>query len=125
MLSPAGIIEAARAMAASFTRCLKMKYKATVAKNTNETAVMTSMGRSATHADTGMSSKAFHAVQRASITPQVPLNARAAGATNNAPPARIRPMTPTAIAPAARNDWGVRSQAMAAQSANALHMLIE
>src|SRR5215470_11086535 len=96
-----------------------------IEKNTNETAVITSMGRSATHADTGISCRALHAVQRASITPQVPFKARAARATNSAPPARVRPMTPTAIAPAARNDWGVRCQAMAAQSANALHMLIE
>src|SRR6476646_3540681 len=96
-----------------------------IEKNTNETAVITSMGRSATHADTGISCKALHAVQRASITPQAPFKARAARATNSAPPARVRPMTPTAIAPAARNDWGVRSQAMAAQSAKALHMLIE
>src|SRR4029450_8365380 len=96
-----------------------------IEKNTNETAVITSMGRSATHADIGISSKALHAVQRASITPQFPFEARAARAANSAPPARIRPMTPTAITPAARNDWGVRSQAMAAQSANALHILIE
>src|SRR5215813_7855756 len=96
-----------------------------IEKNTNETAVITSMGRSATHADTGMSCKALHAVQRASITPQVPFNACAVRAANSAPPARIRPTTPTAIAPAARSDWGVRSQAMAAQSANALHILIE
>src|SRR4029079_17834929 len=96
-----------------------------IEKNTNETAVITSMGRSATHADTGISCKARHAVQRASITPQFPFKARAADAANSAPPARIRPTTPTAIAPAARNDWGVRSQAMAAQSANAVHILIE
>src|SRR6266403_5883404 len=96
-----------------------------IEKNTNETAVITSMGRSATHADTGISSKAFHAVQRASITPQFPFRGCAASAANSAAPARIRPMAPTAIAPAARNDLGVRSQAMAAQSANALHMLIE
>src|SRR5215469_9711208 len=96
-----------------------------IEKNTNETAVITSMGRSATHADTGISCKAFHAVQRASITPQVPFKARAARAANSTPPASIRPMTPTAIAPAARNDWGIRSQALAAQSANALHILIE
>src|SRR5947208_17186695 len=125
MLSPAGIIEAASAMAASFPRCLKMKYSAMIEKNTNETAVMTSMGRSASHADTGISFKALHAVQRASITPQVPFKARAARAANSAPPARIRPMTPTAIAHAARSDWEVLSQAMAAQSANALHILIE
>src|SRR5436190_17954904 len=96
-----------------------------IEKNTNETAVITSMGRSATHPDTGISFKALHAVQRASITPQVPFKARAARTTNSAPPARITPVTPTAIAPAARNDWGIRSQAMAAQSANALHILIE
>src|SRR5918996_1538891 len=96
-----------------------------IEKNTNETPVITSIGRSATHADTGISSKAFHAVQRASITPQFPFKARAARATNSAPPARITPATPTAIAPAARNDLGVRSQANAAQSANALHILIE
>src|SRR5258708_37265963 len=96
-----------------------------IEKNTNETAVITSMGRSATHADTGISSKALHAVQRASITPQFPFKGGAARAANRAPPARIRPMTPTAIAPAAGNGWGVRSQAMAAQSPNALHMLIE
>src|SRR4029077_1660868 len=96
-----------------------------IEKNTNERAVITSMGRSATHADTGISFKALHAVQRASITTQCPLKARAGRAANSAPPARIRPMTPTAIAPTARNDWGVRSQAMAAQSANALHILIE
>src|SRR6516162_11642204 len=96
-----------------------------VEKNTNETAVITSMGRNASHADTGISCKALHAVQRASITPQVPFKARAARAANSAPLARIRPMTPTAIAPAARNDCGIRSQAIAAQSANALHILIE
>src|SRR5712675_239025 len=96
-----------------------------IEKHTNETAVITSMGRSATHADTGISSKALHAVQRASITPQFPFKAGAARAANSAPPARIRPMTPTAIAPVARNDWGVRSQTRAAQSAKALHMLIE
>src|SRR5882724_6644928 len=96
-----------------------------IEKNTNETAVITSMGRSAAHADTGISFKALHAVQRASITPQFPFKPRAARVANSAPPARIRPMAPTAIAPAARNDWGVRSQTMAAQSANALHMLIE
>src|SRR5262249_13602693 len=96
-----------------------------IEKNTNETAVIASMGRSATHADTGISCKALHAVQRASITPQVPVRAVAVRAANIAPAAKIRPMTPTAIAPAARNDWGVRSQAMAAQSANALHILIE
>src|SRR6188472_2019194 len=96
-----------------------------IEKNTNETAVIMSMGRSAAHADTGISSKALQAVQRASITPQVPFKARAVRVANSAPPARIRPMTPTAIAPAARNDWGVRPQAIAAQSANALHILIE
>src|SRR4029077_13730710 len=96
-----------------------------IEKNTNETAVITSMGRSATHADIGISSKALHAVQRASITPQFSFKARAARATNRTPPARITPATPTAIAPAARNAWGVRSQAMAAQSANARHILIE
>src|SRR5215211_6200026 len=96
-----------------------------IEKNTNETAVITSMGRSATHADKGISSKALQAVQRASITPQFPFKACAARAPNSAPPATVRPMAPTAIAPAARNDWGVRSQAMAAQSANALHILIE
>src|SRR6266403_4220100 len=96
-----------------------------IEKKTNETAVITSMGRSATHADTGMSSKAFHAVQRASITPQFPFKACAVRAANSAPHARIRPRAPTAFAPAARNDWGVRSQATAAQSANALHVLIE
>src|SRR5436189_6285307 len=96
-----------------------------IEKNTNETAVITSMGRSATHADTGISSKAFHAVQRASITPQFPFKACALRPANSAPPARIRPMAPTAMAPAAHNEWGVRSQAMAAQSANALHILIE
>src|SRR5437762_14368197 len=97
-----------------------------IEKNTNETAVITSIGRNATHADTGISSKALHAVQRASITPQVPFfKPRAGRAAKSAPPARIKPITPTAIAPAARNDWGVRSQAMAAQSANALHILIE
>src|SRR5690348_7964941 len=96
-----------------------------IEKNTNEIAVITSMGRSATHADTGISCKALQAVQRASITPQVPFKALAARAARSAPLAKIRPITPTAIAPAARNDWGVRSQAIAAQSANALHMLIE
>src|SRR5215471_3129600 len=96
-----------------------------IEKNTNEAAVITSMGRSATHADRGISCKALHAVQRESITPQVPVRALAARAAKSAPPAKIRPITPTAIAPAARNDWGVRSQAMAAQSANALHILIE
>src|ERR671919_491638 len=96
-----------------------------IEKNTNEIAVITSMGRRATHADAGISSRALHAVQRASITPQFPFKGRAARATNSAPPARITPATPTAIAPAARNDWGIRSQANAAQSANALHILIE
>src|SRR5215510_12117392 len=96
-----------------------------IEKNTNETAVITSMGRSATHADTGISCKALHAVQRASITPQLPVKARAARGTNSAPAANIRPMTPTAIAPVARNHWGIRSQAVAVQSANALHILIE
>src|SRR6188472_839732 len=96
-----------------------------IEKNTNETAVITSIGRRATHADTGISCKALHAVQRASITPQVPFNARAARAANSAPPARIRPMTPTAIAPTARNDCGIRSQAIEAQRADALHILIE
>src|SRR5262249_14637466 len=96
-----------------------------IEKNTNETAVNTSMGRSATHADTGISCKALHAVQRASITPQLPLRALAARTANSAPAAKVRPATPTAIAPAVRNDCGVRSQAMAAQSANALHILIE
>src|SRR6516225_4509704 len=96
-----------------------------IEKKTNETAVITSMGRRATQAVTGISCKALHAVQRASITPQVPFNACAGRAANSAPPARIRPITPTAIAPAARNAWGVRSQTMADQSANALHILIE
>src|SRR5215831_16330328 len=96
-----------------------------IEKNTSEIAVITSMGRRATHADTGILCKARHAVQRASITPQVPFKARAARAAKRPPPARIRPMTPTAIAPAARNDCGILSQAMAAQSANALHILIE
>src|SRR5262245_15595350 len=96
-----------------------------IEKNTNETAVITSMGRRATHADTGISCKALHAVQRASITPHVPFRALAARAAKSAPAAKSRPLTPTAIAPAVRNDWGVRSQAMAAQSANALHILIE
>src|SRR5215510_5585818 len=96
-----------------------------IEKNTNETDVITSMGRNATHAETGISCKALHAVQRASMTPQLQFKTRAARAANSAPPARIRPMTPTAIAPAARNIWGVRSQAMAAQRANALHILIE
>src|SRR5262245_38580377 len=96
-----------------------------IEKNTNEIAVITSMGRSATHADTGISCKALHAVQRASITPQVPFKVGAARAANSAPTARIRPIIPTAIAPPARNDWGVRSQAKAAHSATALHILIE
>src|SRR5262245_6233030 len=96
-----------------------------IEKNTNETAVLTSMGRSAAHADTGISCMALHAVHRASMTPHVPFKARAARAANRAPPARTRPTTPTAKAPAARNDWEVRSQAVAAQSANALHILIE
>src|SRR6476620_11651704 len=96
-----------------------------IEKNTNETAVITSMGRSATHADTGISSTALHAVHRSFMTPHVPFKACPVRAANTAPPARMTPVTPTAIAPAARNDWGVRSQAMAAQSANALHMLIE
>src|SRR5215813_3691537 len=96
-----------------------------IEKNTNETAVITSIGRSATHADTGISCKARHAVQRASMTPQLPFRALAARAANSAPAAKIRPLTPTAMAPAARNDCGVRSQAIAAQSANALHILIE
>ena len=59
-----------------------------IEKNTNETAVITSMGRSDTHADTGISCNALHAVQRASITPQLPFKARAARAAKNAPPAR-------------------------------------
>src|SRR6476619_2189495 len=94
-------------------------------KNTNEIAVITSIGLNATHADTGISSKARHAVQRASITPQLPLKGRPVRAANSAPPARVRPLTPTALAPAARNGCGIRSQAMAAQSAGALHILIE
>src|SRR5580765_7718961 len=96
-----------------------------IEKHTNEIAIITSKGRSATQADTGISSKALHAVQRASMTPHVSFKARPVRAANSAPPARIRPTTPTAVAPAARNDSVVRSQALAAQSANALHMLIE
>src|SRR6188472_3420110 len=96
-----------------------------IEKNTNEIAVITSIGRSATQADTGISSKALHAVQRASMTPQFPFTARPVRVANRAPPARIRPMIPTEIVPAARNDWGIRSQAMAAHRASALHMLIE
>src|SRR4029077_2063826 len=96
-----------------------------IEKNTNETAVITSMGRSAPPADAGISFNALHAVQRASITPQFPFKARAGRAAKSAPPASIRPMTPTAIAPAARSDGGGRPQAVAAQSANALHILIE
>src|SRR5262245_6856214 len=96
-----------------------------IEKNKNETAVIKSIGSRATHADTGIYCKDLHEVQRAYITPQVPFKGRAARAANSAPPARIRPMTPTAIAPAARNDCGIRSQAIAAQSANALHILIE
>src|SRR3954447_15713178 len=96
-----------------------------IEKNTNEIAIIASRGLSAIQADTGISSKALHAVQRASITPHDPFKARPVRAAKIAPPARTIPMTPTAIAPAARNDCGVRSHAVAAQRANALHMLIE
>src|SRR5437870_7721388 len=125
MLSPIGTIDAARAPAASFARRLKIKYTATSEKSTSELPVRANNGRSGSQADMGMSCNAFQAVQRASIVPQFPFKARAALARKNAAALLIKPVRPTAIAPAMRHLCGIRSHTTAAQSANALHILIE
>src|SRR2546429_8387212 len=125
MLSPPGIIEAARAMAASLSRCLEMKYRAASDRERSDAPKIATKGRNASQVDTGISCNAFQAVQRASITPQFPFKARAAPTTKNSAAEAITPTSPTAIAPAARNPCGIRSHATAAQSANALHMVIE
>src|SRR4029079_19408827 len=125
MLRPPGIIDAAKAMAASLSRRLEIKYRATSDKQMSETPKSATKGRNASHVETGISCNAFQAVQRASIVPQFPFGARAAPARKNTTAVVVMPTSPTAIAPAARNPCGIRSQATAAQSANALHMLIE
>src|SRR5438309_4480832 len=125
MLSPHGTIDAARAMAASFARRLKIKQSATSEKSTSELPVIATSGRSASQADMGISCNAFQAVQRVSIVPQFPFKERAAPPRKNVAMTLIMPARPTAIAPAARHLCGIRSHTTAAQSANALHILIE
>ena len=91
----------------------------------SETAKIATKGRKDSQVETGITCNAFQAVQRASIVPQFPFRARAAPARKNTAIAAIIPTSPTPIMPAARNRCGIRSHAMAAQSANALHMVIE
>ena len=91
----------------------------------SETPVIVSMGRNHSQVEIGMSCRALQAVQRASITPQLPLTASAALERSNASTSVAVPMQPTPIAPAARKPAGIRSHAAAAQSASALHMVIE
>src|ERR1700745_1365338 len=112
-------------MAASLSRCLELRYRAASDREMSEAARIATNGRNASQVETGISCSALQAVQRASIVPQFPFTARAAPARKNAAAAAITPMRPTAITPAARNLWGIRSHATAAHSANALHMLIE
>src|SRR5437667_4387171 len=125
MLSPPGIIEAARAMAASLSRCLEMKYRAASDRERSDAPKIGTKGRNASQVATGISCNAFQAVQRASIVPQFPFRAGPAPARKNTAAAVIIPTRATAITPAARNLCGIRSHATAAQSANALHMVIE
>ena len=82
-------------------------------------------GRNASQVAAGISCNALHAVQRASMVPHFPFRAGAAPATKNAAAAVIMPARATAVMPAARKPCGRRSHATAAQSANALHILIE
>src|SRR5438093_13190813 len=102
MLSPPGIIEAARAMAASLSRCLELKYKAASDRETSDAPKIATKGRNASQLATGMSCNAFQAVQRASIVPQFPFRGAAAGQKNTAAAITIR-TRPTAITRAARN----------------------
>src|SRR6266496_453769 len=125
MLRPVRIIATLKATTASVSRCLILKETATTEREARETPVIRNIGRSANHVDTGILCNASQAVQRSPIAPQLPLRARAAFVMNSATAALIIPIEPTAIAPAARNLPGMRSQASAAQSASALHMLIE
>src|SRR5581483_2213935 len=111
--------------AASLSRCLERKYRAVSDRETREMPKIATKGRKASHVATGMSCNARQAVHRVSIAPQLPRRACAASARNNAAATVIKPIRPTAITPAARNFDGIRSHATAAQSANALHMLME
>src|SRR5437764_49867 len=124
MLSPPGIIEAARAMAASLSRCLEIRYRAASDMEISEMPKIATKGRNASQVATGMWCNARQAVQRASIVPQFPFRARPASAKKYAT-AVTKPTRPTAMTPAERNFDGIRSQAAAAQSANALHMVME
>ena len=83
------------------------------------------MGRNQSQVEIGMSCRALQAVQRASIAPQWPLRVCAALETNNASASVAVPVKQTPITPAARSPLGIRSHATAAQSASALHIVIE
>src|SRR5437667_10164726 len=92
---------------------------------TNEHPANVNMGRRASQVEAGMSCKAFQAVQRSSIAPQWPLSVCVALKAKKASVKLITPTRPTATAPTARHLLGVLSHAAAAQSASALHILIE
>src|SRR5207247_76941 len=95
MLSPPGIIEAARAMAASLSRCLEIKYRAASDRETSDAPKIATKGRNASQVATGISCNAFQAVQRASIVPQFPFSAGAAPAIKiTAGQKRNRPWKP-------------------------------
>ena len=125
MLSPPGIIEAARAMAASLSRCLEIRCRAASDREISEMPKIATKGRNVSQVATGMWCNARQAVQRASIVPQFPFRARPASAKKYAAAAVTKPTRPTAMTPVAHSFGGIRSQAEAAQSANALHMVME
>ena len=94
-------------------------------RETKEQAVIVSMGRRANQVETGMSCKAFQAVQRSSMAPQWPLSVCAALKAKKASAKLMIPTRLTATVPTARHPLGILSHATAAQRASALHMLIE
>ena len=94
-------------------------------QETIRTALMVAKrGRSVHQAEIGKWCRARHVVQLVSTAPWVSAVRSKRGKSNVNAPTHI-PIKPSTLIPAIRNRRGIRCQTEAAQSENALHMLME